>query len=218
MAVSKYPSLNRLLREVQEVIGIKPIDGLIGPNTERALAHVLKDYDGNNVISYLSDYLHHQVEKSPAVSTYHSQQELLPNWYLAAREYIGLKEIAGSKHNPEILKFWERCHLPFRDDETAWCAGFVGGVLEGCGIRSTRSGMARSYLRWGVECEPRIGCIVVFWRGHPDSPSGHVGFLAGMPSPILVPTLGGNQGNQVCVKRYPKARLLGYRWPFEEAS
>lgn len=216
MATSKYPTLNRLLREVQETVGVHPIDGLIGPNTEAALAKALKGYDGNDVIGYLSDYLHREVEKAPEVDIYHDQRMMLPLWYLHARTYIGLKEIAGDKHNPEILKFWKLCHLPFRTDETAWCAGFVGGVLEECGIRSTRSGLARSYLKWGVECEPFIGCVVVFWRGHPDSGSGHVAFLADLPSKILIPVLGGNQGNQVCVKRYPRARLLGYRKPIED--
>lgn len=214
MARSKYPALNRVLQEVQIASGVTPVDGLIGPNTERHVADILKDYDGNDVLGYLSDYDHVLVEKSADIPTVHDSS--YPDWLIKARTYIGLCEIAGAKHANEILRFWKLCHLPFKDDETAWCAGFVGGVLEECGIRSTRSGMARSYLKWGQSRKdnPPIGAIVVFWRGHKNSPSGHVGFLAGKPIGKFVPTLGGNQGDMVCVKNYPVAKLLDYRWPY----
>ena len=214
MARSKYRNLNRVIREVQEVCGVDPQDGLIGPNTERHLAEVLDDYDGNDVLGYLSELVHKQVEKSPALPFLIHDSD--PHHLKVAKGYIGVEEIKGAKHNPTILKFWERCHLPFKTDETAWCAGFVGGVLEECGIRSTRSGMARSYLNWGVSCmdDPQPGCVVVFWRGHIDSPYGHVAFLANkLTSKIRVPALGGNQGDQVCIKGYPRARVLDFRKP-----
>ena len=214
MARSKYPTLNRLHREVQEIINVSPVDGLIGPNTENALANVLRDYDGNDVIGYLSDYAHRKVVESPHIEPVDDDSH--PIWLQKARSYIGIKEIKGAEHNEQILRFWKLCHLPFNTDETAWCAGFVGGVLEECGIRSTRSGMARSYLNWGVSCkdDPPVGAVVVFWRGHVDSPHGHVAFLERKPSPILIPSLGGNQGDMVCVKNYPRARVLDYRKPF----
>ena len=213
MARSKYPNLNRLLKEVQEVVGVTPVDGLIGPNTERMLAETLRSYDGNDVLGYLSDHVHRLVEQSPELEMKPVVSDE-PEWLTVARSYIGLEEIVGSKHNETILKFWERCHLPFKDDETPWCAGFVGGVLEECGIRSTRSGLARSYLKWGRELkDPVVGCIVVFWRGHVDSPHGHVAFVGAPPTGIIIPSLGGNQGNKVCVKPYPRARVLSFRMP-----
>ena len=218
MAVSKYPSLNRLLVEVQEVIGAKPLDGFIGPATERALASAIKDYDGNDLLGFLSDHAHRQVEAAkpldiPVVSPTASISQANPPWYSMAHAYIGLEEIVGAQHNEQILEFWEHCKLPFRDDETPWCAGFVGGVLEKCGIRSTRSGMARSYLKWGKPIDgPKLGAVVVFWRGARYSTNGHVGFCAGGEDGGFIPTLGGNQGNKVCIKPYPKSRVLGYRW------
>ena len=43
---------------------------------------------------------------------------------------------------------------------------------------------------------------------------GHVGFaVREFEHTVLV--LGGNQNNQVCLKHYPRAQLLGYRWPLE---
>ena len=219
MAESKYPNLNRVLREVQEVCGMSDIDGLIGKNTEAAVAKVLADYDGNDVLGYLSDLPHKLVEQSPELNIpiIPSNMEAIkvdhPDWYSVAHAYIGLEEIVGSEHNETILEFWKNCKLPFRDDETPWCAGFVGGVLEKCGIKSTRSGMARSYLKWGKAIDqPRLGAIVVFWRVSRYSTSGHVGFVAGELDGGFLPTLGGNQGNKVCIKPYPKSRILGYRW------
>ena len=212
MARSKYPALNRVLREVQEVTGVAEIDGLIGPTTERAVAKALAGYDGNDVLGFLSDLPHRVVEQSDElpVPWVGSKQ---PKWLVVAKRYLGLAEIKGGRHNAKIIQFWKRCKLAFRDDETPWCAGFVGGVLEECGIRSTRSGMARSYLRWGEECEPETGAIVVYWRGSIDSSSGHVGFVAGPTAGGFIPTLGGNQGDRVCVKSYPASRALGFRRP-----
>jgi hypothetical protein len=34
--------------------------------------------------------------------------------------------------------------------------------------------------------------------------------------PDLVYLLGGNQGDRVSVRAYPRKRLLGYRWPAQE--
>lgn len=219
MARSKYPNLNRVIREVQENCGMTSIDGLIGQNTEAAVAKALDGYDGNDVLGYLADLPHKIVEQSlelkipllkPTSGVFDQSH---PDWYSVAHAYIGLEEIVGDNHNEEILEFWRLCHLPFKTDETPWCAGFVGGVLEKCGIRSSRSGLARSYLKWGKSLEnPRIGAIVVFWRVARYSTSGHVGFVAGAPDGGFVPTLGGNQGNKVCIKPYPASRVLGYRW------
>ena len=219
MAGSKYPALNRVIKEIQERTGVKHIDGLIGRNTESHVAKALQHYDGNNVLEYLADLEHHAVVQSPTLDlpahgdAEHSYDSEHPDYYSVAHAYIGLKEIKGSEHEEQILEFWKLCHLPFKTDETPWCAGFVGGVLEKCGLRSTRSGLARSYLDWGIECEHQIGAVVVYWRISENSGSGHVGFVAGDIRNGYIPTLGGNQGDMVCIKGYPASRLLGYRKP-----
>lgn len=137
-----------------------------------------------------------------------------PRWLAVARKYIGQKEIPGKANNPLIIQWWEAIKAPFRDDLTPWCAGFVGGVLEECGIKSTRSAAARSYLKHGVKLDkPAVGCIVVFWRGSPKGFSGHVGFVVGMDRKANLMVLGGNQGDEVNIKPFSKQRVLGYRWP-----
>jgi uncharacterized protein (TIGR02594 family) len=130
-------------------------------------------------------------------------------WMTAARGYLGLTEVSGSGNAPEILEFWKLCHLPFTDDATPWCAGFVGAMLEKVGITSTRSGLARSYLKWGVACEAKPGAVVVFPRA---GGSGHVGFVSAIQGDQLL-VLGGNQSDSVNVSKFPKASALGFRWP-----
>ena len=134
-----------------------------------------------------------------------------PVWIEIARKYIGTKEIPGKGTQKLILKWWSLIRAPFTDDETPWCAGFVGGVLEEAQIKSTRSAWARSYLNWGTPLsKPRVGCIVIFERG---PTSGHVGFVLGQDKNGNLIVLGGNQSDMVCVKPFERSRVLGYRWP-----
>ena len=136
-----------------------------------------------------------------------------PVWFTEAKKHIGQREIAGARHNPLIVRWWAAISAPFRDDETPWCAGYVGGCLEAVGIKSSRSAMARSYTRWGLGVAPAVGAIVVFWRGSPGAASGHVGFVVGKDQFGRLMVLGGNQGNEVNIKPFSLDRVLGYRWP-----
>ena len=137
-----------------------------------------------------------------------------PSWIVYAARFIGTKEIKGVLHSSQILKWWRLIRAPFTDDETPWCAAFVGGVLEEMGIRSTRSAAARSYLKWGVKLDkPTVGAIVVLWRGRPDGPFGHVGFVVGKDARGNIMVLGGNQADAVNVKPFDPSRVLSYHWP-----
>lgn len=115
-----------------------------------------------------------------------------PRWLIEARKHIGLTEIKGAKHNPEIVQFWRDIKRGgIKDDETPWCAAFVGAMLERVGIRSTRFESAKSYLDWGEKLDtPAYGCIVVFTRVG----GGHVGFVVGRRANGDLLVLGGNQG------------------------
>ena len=134
--------------------------------------------------------------------------------YALASEEVGMQEIKGPMHNPEIVQmFADVGHGWVKDDETAWCAAFNGAMLERAGLPSTRKLNARSYLDWGepvdlAEAEP--GDIVVFSRGDPNGWQGHVGFFV-RNAGTHIEVLGGNQSNSVSVARYPKSRLLGVR-------
>ena len=131
-----------------------------------------------------------------------------------AGSYVGTDEIRGSKHNPVILEYFDAVgHGWVKDDETPWCAAFVGAVLHEAGYKGTGSLAARSYLGWGHKVSnPKPGDLVVFWRGKKDGWQGHVGFVV-RTDKTHVWCLGGNQSNSVNVTKYSKDRVLGYRRP-----
>jgi uncharacterized protein (TIGR02594 family) len=135
-----------------------------------------------------------------------------PVWLTEARRHIGLREIKGAQHESRIVAFWKAIRMGgIRDDETPWCAAFVGGCLEAVGIVSARSGTARDYLNWGVPIEyPLVGCVAVFSR---LGGGGHVGFVEGRDEHYRLQILSGNQGDEVSVAPFELSRLLGYRWP-----
>lgn len=134
-----------------------------------------------------------------------------PAWLTEARRHIGTREIPGARHEPKILAWWRAIRRGgIKDDETPWCAAFVGGVLEQCGIVSSRFESARSYLTWGRPLHTaEIGAIAVLLRDG----GGHVAFVVGRDAVGNVMLLGGNQGNAVAIAAFPTSRVVGYRWP-----
>lgn len=134
-----------------------------------------------------------------------------PSYLAIARKYEGTKEVKGPKHNGLILGWWKRIKRGgIKDDETPWCAAFVGGVLEEAGIVSSRFESAISYLKWGVPvAKPVLGCVVVFKRDG----GGHVGFVVGVDKFGCLMVLGGNQGDTVSIRPFDRARVVGYRMP-----
>lgn len=133
--------------------------------------------------------------------------------YQLARADIGTWEYQDG-HNPKVVQYFADVgHGWVKDDETAWCAAFVGAMLKRAGMAHTGKLNARSYLSWGDEVPldaAKEGDIVVFWRGSPDSWQGHVGFFVRKEGNQIV-VLGGNQANQVNERAYPTSRLLGVR-------
>lgn len=132
----------------------------------------------------------------------------------AAGAYLGIAEVPGAQHNPAILRFARDSGVEWiEDDETPWCATFIGSVLAGLGIPATGSAMARSYETWGEEVPLHLaqpGDIVVLWRGSPSARSGHVGVLVRLEGAAVV-LRGGNQGNRVSDARYPVERIVAVR-------
>ena len=229
----KYPNCAQLTRAAQHQLGVE-VDGFYGRETEAAMAHALRGYDGNSaeeLLDYLGDYLHRIVEQEPPVVEPKTgfRYDSDPPWLIEALKDDGIAEIKGKKHNPRTIELFRMAFLPFRTDETAWCAAAVCAWLEAAGIRSTRNGMAKSFLRWGdVIDTPTRGAIVVFNRGNPLSHYGHVALCTKShyvykprnPNPYVA-VFGGNQGDQACHKLYPASKLcrdkhgnlVAFRWP-----
>jgi len=133
-------------------------------------------------------------------------------WMERAWSELGQSEIKGGVANEQILQYFKAVgHDNIKSDEIAWCAAFLGAVLEWNGFRSTRSLMARSYEKWGYPSEPREGAIVVLKRTN-DPRFGHVGFCVSFTDD-LVTVIGGNQGNSVSVREFARDAIVAWRWP-----
>lgn len=130
-----------------------------------------------------------------------------------ALSQIGTKETAGNADNPEVLKYFETLGFDGAQlkDETAWCAAFAAWVAKAANACHSQRLNARSWLHIGVKTTaPQQGDVAVFWRESPNSWKGHIGFYIRAHKGWIY-VLGGNQNNQVCIKGYPKSRLLEYR-------
>jgi len=115
--------------------------------------------------------------------------------------------------NPKVLGYFRDAgHPQVSNDETAWCAAFVGAMLARAGLKGTGMLSARSYLTWGVPVDrkyAREGDIVVFSRGN-STWQGHVGFFV-KDNGDTITVLGGNQANAVNRRAYGAGSLLGIR-------
>lgn len=144
-----------------------------------------------------------------------------PIWLAEARKYLGLREIQGTRHEPGVVEFFKDSGNSWvQDDETAWCGAFVAAVFKRAGLPAVRPPgekanalRAREWLNVGMPVErPKVGDLVIFWRGSKSGAQGHVGFYIGEDTDKIL-VLGGNQSNQVNISRYAKSRLLGFRRP-----
>lgn len=189
-----------------------PIDGDIGPKTKSALI-AFKVSKGLAPRDYVGPITEAELLKAPSSNLAPPAIVDEPVWLRRARQEIGVSEIHGSKHSAKVLGYAERAKLFWNDDETPWCSSFVSACLEDCGIKSTRSGMARSYETWGQPCRAMPGAVVVFWRGSKSGGYGHVGFVTGRDQYGNVMVLGGNQSDAVNIKPFSTDRVVGYRWP-----
>ncbi|MFS4493723.1 TIGR02594 family protein [Maribacter sp. 2308TA10-17] len=127
---------------------------------------------------------------------------------------IGVREVSGTRSNPQILKYAKETGFTnYTSDESAWCSLFANWVAHKAGLERSNSLAARSWLNVGIpidHAEP--GDVVVFWRESRDSWKGHVGFFHGFSDDgSRVYCLGGNQGNQVSITAKPVSKVLGYR-------
>lgn len=136
------------------------------------------------------------------------------NAYELAKAEVGTVEWTKG-NNPKVVAYFKDSGNPgVTDDETAWCAAFVGAMLKRAGIKGTGKLNARSYLDWGTPVDRKDaqpGDVVIFKRGS-SSWQGHVAFFV-KDRGALIDVLGGNQSNAVNVKGYQSAALLGIRRP-----
>jgi uncharacterized protein (TIGR02594 family) len=137
-----------------------------------------------------------------------------PAWLSRAFSEVGQTEIYGPKYNPRIVEYLGSVGLAKTEggDESPWSSAFVNWTLSQSGIKGTGSGMARSWLTWGVELPaPKLGAVAVFQREN-SSVLGTACFYVSETADQVI-CLGGNFLDSVRLSAIPKSSLLGYRWP-----
>ncbi|MCL6271684.1 TIGR02594 family protein [Sansalvadorimonas sp. 2012CJ34-2] len=137
-------------------------------------------------------------------------------WLETAFELIGTQEKRGSESNEAIIGWAEDLEITaYNDDDIPWCGLFVAHCV---GSQMPEEPLpvnplgARQWARFGHEVSPRLGAVMVFWRGSPSGWKGHVG-LYWAEDDEAYHILGGNQSNAVTVTRISRKRLLTARWP-----
>ena len=134
---------------------------------------------------------------------------------------LGVQEVPGDADNPVILGWFKAIgHPEVNHDETSWCAVTVSSALIECGLPCTPRDvnmMARSYLSYGVKCEPQPGAIAIWPRG--TGWQGHVNVVESVAPDGFVVCIGGNQGGLAGgdavtrTKPMDPAKALGFRMP-----
>lgn len=137
--------------------------------------------------------------------------------YLAASRDIGVKEIPGRRDNARIMEYFKVAgHTWVNSEQTPWCSAAMCAWTSACALPSTGSLRARSWLDVSPARAVKrtedlaLGDIVVLWRGSRDAATGHVALFVTRRAGYLY-LLGGNQSNEVCIKRYPEYRFLAGR-------
>lgn len=142
-----------------------------------------------------------------------------PFWMVEFEKELGVAEIPGPVENPRILEYFK--YVKEKADHTkwceadAWCAAAMNWNFVRLGMAGIDSAVAYDFMKWGRPLKaPKRGCVVVLWRVDPDGWESHVGICNDVGE-TQIQLLAGNQGDKVCLKWYPLARVRpgGLRWP-----
>jgi uncharacterized protein (TIGR02594 family) len=136
-----------------------------------------------------------------------------PPWLDLALRKRGLHE---REDHAELTQFLKSDGGSIGDPaKIPWCGDFVETCIAVTLPKEPMIGnpyLARNWGKFGQECEPTLGAVMVFWRGKKNGISGHVAFAVGQSAASYY-VLGGNQSDSVSVAPLAKGRLLCARWP-----
>ena len=208
--------MNQYLADVQAALKAAgfdpgPLDGVPGART-RAAVRAFQAANGLVVDSIAGPLT---VKKLlGAVPLAITPQLHLP-WLAEAERLKGLREVSGTADNPVIMDWAQDLDLDYAGDDVPWCGLFVAHcvaqTLPDEPLPANPLG-ARQWLKFGHDCPPQFGAVLVFWRGSPQGWTGHVGFYRAEDD-ATYHVLGGNQSDSVSITKIAKNRLLGARWP-----
>lgn len=191
-------------------------DGVEGPGTDNAITEFKRRHGLTprpkigplTLTALMSENAKHAPKPKPV--------EGEPLWLAEARRQLGTREVRGKGNNPIIMDWAEELDQWYPGDDVPWCGLFVAHCMH---VGSPQSAQefnrlgARAWRAFGVEVEPSLGCVGVFWRTHKTkSYNGHVAFIIG-EGPGYYVILGGNQSDNVTITKINKDRLLQCRAP-----
>lgn len=213
---------NEAVKQIQQALkdkGFDPgeVDGVWGRNTAAAVKQfqAQQGLEADGIVGPQTKAALFAGSATPAPVT----GTLLP-WFEEAKHLMGTKEILGNRDNPVIMDWAENLDINYSGDDVPWCGLFVahciGSTLQQEILPGNPLG-ARQWERFGDKTTPRLGAVMVFWRGSPTGGMGHVGFYAGEDD-TAYQILGGNQSDKVCLTWVGKNRFLSARWPKTAAS
>jgi len=137
-------------------------------------------------------------------------KEAGPRILVEGLKTYGTIEKPGPGNNPSIIQWARDVGLDrvYTSDSTAWCGLWMAYVAKQAGFDDPLNPLwARNWLNFGTPQKiAMLGDVLVFSRGN----SGHVGLYVGEDD-TAYHVLGGNQSDQVMIKRILKNRLLGIR-------
>lgn len=142
------------------------------------------------------------------------EKEPGPRLLLEMLKLYGTKETKGPRDNPTILEWAAETGLShvYKADSTAWCGLAISYAAAQAGWDYAPRGnalWARNWALWGNPVKPNeamLGDVLVFARGE----KGHVALYVGEDATHFH-ILGGNQDDEVNIKRRAKSQLLAVR-------
>lgn len=196
------------------------VDGLDGTGTNNAVINFKADHKlrRTNFVGPIT----HRLIFDPATKPRPAPKpvEGVPPFLLEAKRLLGVREFAGSRNNPVIMRWAEELDQWYSGDDLAWCGLFAAHCMAyGAPDQPqdfNRLG-ARAWLNYGklVLGEGQkfndlpYGLPCVLWRtDRYRSWNGHIFLITGQ-NKTHVRGIGGNQGDAVTEAWFPRDRILG---------
>jgi uncharacterized protein (TIGR02594 family) len=141
-------------------------------------------------------------------------------WMIEADRLIGTREVPGGANNPIIMSWGNRLGakvlgIKYGADSVPWCGLFAAHCVSQAGVKPPPIAIrAKAWADWGIRIgttatRPPMGSIAVFGRDG----GGHVGFVDSVNADGSLNILGGNQGDEVNIRKFARNRLIALRWP-----
>lgn len=197
------------IQAFQRSIGIAKPDGLVLPHS-KTMTELMCRADAENSV-------HAQLALANPAPT---SADLGAPWIATAEREIGQKEVVGSKANPRIMEYHKASKHWAKDDSgklDAWCGSFVAWVMSQHGYAPPRDAYrALEWAKFGTSLKaPVYGAICVKSR----SGGGHVAFAVGQSRDGKdYYVLGGNQNDEVNIKKYPAVVWDAFVFPAGAAA